>query len=450
MDIKEFKALLFEKAKAAGFTDYEMYFGSSVSFMARAFKGELTEYKNAGEQGIAFRGTINGRMANASAEKLEADAVDFLIKTAMENAGILESKEKETLFGGSKEYGKVKTFYPEIEDISVADKIDALKKFEKAITNADPRVKQADYCTVVSGRDATAISNSLGLDVSKEQNQMIIYGMVHVNDESNGSVKTNMDFWRGTKLSDFNPEALAKTIVDKAIAQLGAASIPSGKYPVIFENEAMGSLLSVYSSVFNAERVLKGFSMLKDKIGEKIASEVIELRDDALVEEYPDPTPFDSEGVATKNKAVIENGVLKTYLHNLKTAAAMNAEPTGNGFKQGFAAPVGISITNFYIKPSDKPFDELLKQMGSGLLICDMSGLHSGANQVSGDFSLIASGFMVEDGKIGKPVEQITIAGNFYELIKNAAAVASDLKFVSTSSIGSPSVYVPQIDVSGL
>ena len=145
---------------------------------------------------------------------------------------------------------------------------------------------------------------------------------------------------------------------------------------------------------------------------------------------------------------MIENGRLTTLLHNLKTARKAGVKTTGNAAKSGYAGAVNVSPSNFYLKPGEKTQAELLADMGDGLVITEVSGLHAGANPISGDFSLIAQGYTVKDGKKDQPVEQITVAGNFYQLLKNIRAVGSDLTFPG-SPIGSPSVDVGEIAVAG-
>jgi PmbA protein len=209
----------------------------------------------------------------------------------------------------------------------------------------------------------------------------------------------------------------------------------------------MGDLLATFAGIFSAEKVQKGFSLLKGRLGSKIAADVVTIRDDPLLAELPGSAVFDGEGVAAKNKAVVENGALKTYLHNRKTAKKDGVEPTGNGFKPSFKAAVDIAPSNFYIVAGNKSRDELIAEMGDGLIITGLEGLHSGANSVSGDFSLSAEGFLARGGKTARAVEQITIAGNFFGLLKDIIAVASDLEF--KGKISSPSVLIREISVAG-
>ena len=159
------------------------------------------------------------------------------------------------------------------------------------------------------------------------------------------------------------------------------------------------------------------------------------------------PMNFDAEGSPTHKKCVIENGKLNTLLYNLKTAAVAGKKTTGNASKAGYDAAVAVRPFTMYLENGDLTEEELLAKAGNGVYITDLNGLHAGADPISGDFSLLAGGWLRKEGKL-QPVEQITVAGNFYELLKQVQTVGSDLDFPG-SSVGSPSVYVGEMPVAG-
>ena len=210
-------------------------------------------------------------------------------------------------------------------------------------------------------------------------------------------------------------------------------------------------LLSTYSSVFSAEAAQKGMSLLQGKEGEKIAADMVTLIDDPMHPESLVKRTFDGEGVAAFEKNVIEEGVLKTLLHNLSTAAKAGVKSTGNGQKASYASTVGVGPFTFYLKPVEGTEEELLAAAGNGICIKGVSGLHAGANPVTGDFSLLAEGFCVEDGRKTKPVKNITVSGNFFTLLKEIDRIGVDLKFIRGmgGKCGSPSVLVRDMTVAG-
>ena len=246
----------------------------------------------------------------------------------------------------------------------------------------------------------------------------------------------------------FDLEGCAKDAARDAARKFGASTIPSGKYPVVLEKHAASALLRGFFSLFSGESAQKGLSLLAGKEGEVIAAPCVSIVDDPLLE--ANPRPFDDEGVPSVCTEVVKDGVLKTLLHNLKTAAKAGCASTSNGGRGSAASPVGVAPSNFMIVPSETSYESLLEHMGEGLIIRDVSGLHAGLDPISGDFSLLAGGWLQKDGKL-QPVEQITVAGNFFTLLKEVEEVGADLwlGIPQGSVVASPSLRIRGLMVSG-
>jgi PmbA protein len=227
----------------------------------------------------------------------------------------------------------------------------------------------------------------------------------------------------------------------------GAAPVPSGAYPVLLRHDVAASLLATFADAFSAESVQRGLSLLTGRLGEAIASPLVTLVDDPFLADGSASAPFDAEGVATVRKEVISSGVLTTYLHNLKTARKDGVRSTGNAARASHKAPVGVAPSNFVLSPGPLQFGELVAAVENGLLVTAVQGLHSGANPVSGDFSLGATGYRIVNGSITAPVDQITLAGNFFRLLAEVEAVGDDLDF--TGSFGAPTLRVRALSVAG-
>lgn len=447
MNIKEFKNIIFEKAAAKGFSDCEIYYQKNKNFKVSIYKSDIDKYQNSYTEGLSFRGLINGKMGYSYSERIDENVVDSLVDNALQNADIINQEEKEFIYEGGKEYPKVITYYDEINKLTSEWKIDTAKKIEKAIINYSDYIRQCQSCIVSDGESEIYIANTKGIELSEKSNFVTAYAVASA--DKDGQSKVAGDIWIGFNPDNFNPESFGKAIAEKAIGYLGSSSVKSGGYSVIIKNETFAELLAAFVGNFYAENVQKGFSLLKDKLNNKICSEFINIVDEPLLKNGYATTAFDSEGVVSKNKTIIENGILKTYLYNLKSAEKDGVKSTGNGFKASFKSPVSTSVTNFYIKPLNDSYDNLINHMKNGIVITELSGLHSGTDSISGDFSLAADGFLISDGNIIKPVEQITVAGNFYELLNNVIKIADDLKFLS-NGIGSPSILVNRLDISGL
>lgn len=450
MKLDDFSARLFEKAKAAGIEEFELYYTEGDSFDVDVLEGAIHEYSVSSSMGACFRGLYAGHMGYASTEVMDEDAIDLLIEGVKNNATLLEKDTNETIFEGSASYPEVKLYNEAIDAISSAQKISSAKEMEVVTKAQDKRVMRVDGCGFTTGSSCTRILNSKGLDISKKSNLIGAFVAPIVQEDGKVNYGVGMKFSRDPK--DIDIKELAEKGVTKAVAGLGAQSVPSGSYNIVFRNDMAITLLSTFAGVFSGESARKGMSLLRGREGEKIAADCVTLTDDPLMEGGLASTPFDCEGVACFTKDIIKDGVLQTLLHNRMTAAAMGKTTTGNAAKAGYAGSVVVAPTNFFVKPSDKSFDTMLSEVGDGILITYLMGMHSGANAISGDFSLGAKGFMIEGGKITRPVEQITVAGNFFEVLKNIVSVADDLDFghPGMSCIGSPAIFAGKMSVAGL
>lgn len=446
MEFNLFKEKLFEEANKAGFEEYEIYYADGESLSINIYEGEVEKYKLNTAFGLSFRGKINGKMGYSYSEILDEEAIKTLIENAKSAALTIENDDVKFIYEGDKEYKEIDSFKKELEGINPDKYIELALKMEKECKKQCDKVINFNSCAIGYGKSTYGIINSKGLNLKNERNSLTAYVIPII--EEDGEKYDGMGYVLAQKLDDIKPDELAKQAIEEATSRIGGKSIPSGKYKIIINNEAMVSLLGTFSSIFNSEQAQKGLSLLKGKEGEMIASDIVTLIDDPHLKDCLGTCSFDDEGVATYTKEIVTNGKLNTLLYNLKTANKAGVKSTGNGFKSSYASTVGVSETNFYIKPGEKSFDELCEIVKDGVIITEFAGLHSGASSVTGDFSLAAKGFMIENGKKTFPVEQITIAGNFFTLLKDIEEVGSDLKF-PMSSIGSPSIIVKELSIAG-
>lgn len=446
MDFNLFKEELFEKAKKAGFEECEIYYSDAESLSLNVYEGEVEKYKLNNAFGLSFRGKINGKMGYSYTEILDEEAISTLISNAKEAALAIENEDMQFIYEGDNEYKELDFYKKELDEIKPDQLISFALEMEKECKKQCSKVVNFQGCGIGYGKSTYGIINSKGLNLKNERNSLTAYVIPII--EENSEKYDGMGYVVAKKASDIKPSDLAKQGIEEALSKVGGKSIPSGKYKIVINNEAMVSLLGTFSGIFNAEQAQKGLSLLKGKEGEVIASEILTLIDDPHLNDGLGSTSFDDEGVATYKKEIITQGKLNTLLYNLKTAHKAGIKSTGNGFKSSYASVVGVSATNFYINPGEKSFEELCECVNQGVIITEFAGLHSGASSITGDFSLAAKGFMIENGKKGFPIEQITVAGNFFSLLKDIEIIGSDLKF-PMSSIGSPSVVIRELSVAG-
>jgi PmbA protein len=433
---------LFEVASSKGIEDLQVYFSDSSEFEISVFKSELDNYTIASTQKLSVKGIYEGKMGTVTTEVLTDDVIDFLVDSVIASAKAIESEDEVFIYEGDKEYKVVEGIYNEsIYKVTAKQKIADSFKLEELIIAKDERIKMVQIY-YQDGSSKVRIRNSKGLNLEKLVNDALIGTQVVANDGKDQ--RSAFEYIRSNDYSDFDLEALADLAAKKAVALLGASPCESGEYEILLTKEASASLLTPHVSMFSAESVQKNVSLLKGKIGEIIGSTKITVVDDPFMKKSVRSGAFDDEGVATSYKELVKDGILTGFMHNLKTAKKDNIKSTGNGF-----IGRGIAPTNLYIKPGEFKYDDAVKLMKKGIIITDLAGTHSGANPISGDFSLQASGFLVEDGKIGRPVALITVAGNYLDLLKDVTHVCDDLKF-DFGYVGSPSLLIKSLMVSGL
>ena len=433
----------FALAKEAGLEQVELVISESHNLNVSLFHGEIDEYKDNNGYSIGARGILNGKCGSASCDVWNKDKAAWLVKEIVANARVIENDDPIFIFKGSEKYHKVNTFNKELENIPVDEKIKKLFDLEKALKGVDPRIVEVAGVEYSESSEKHTIVNSNGLNLVQRSNYFTYVG-VCVGKEGE-QTKTGYDFFLSNKFEDFNLEEFAKKVVKYTVEQLGGEACASNKYKAVLHPDVVTSLLKAYIGHANAEEVQKNSSLFINKIGQKIASSKVTIEDKPL-QKNVFARWFDDEGVATYNKPIVKNGVLQTYLYNLTTAAKAGVQTTGNGY--GGGSKRGISSSFLSLKPGKKSLEELFEKVGNGVYITDVSGLHAGLNPQSGNFSLQSAGFMIENGKKGKPLDLITVSGNLLDIFKDVIEVGNDVT-VSPSGVSAESVMIKKIVVSG-
>ena len=432
---------LINKAKDYGFSDIQVNESTEESLSLFIANGLVEKNNSASLTSVIIKAIYNGKLATLELEDLNRD-VDAILSELKESASFITSKEECEIFAGSASYPEVKEEVSDYGNYPTSYKIEKLVKLEKDIKAVDPRIVAVPYCVYEEEKHALRIVNSKGLDLKKSENDCAI--MAQVVAMENGQASNGLKISAKINLADLDFDKVLKESSKEALDHLNAKSTKSGAYDVVIDKDAMSSLFSTFQSMYNGEAALRKMAYLAGKEGTKVFNEMVTIIDDPLIshEDVLHKTPFDSEGVACYTKELVKDGVFKGLIHNLKTAKAFNTTSTGN------ASSTSVRGYNTYIVPGKKTKDELLADLGNGLLITDFDGLHAGVNPISGDFNLKCAGFVIENGKIARPVTLIVMAGNFYKMLNdNIFEIGSDLTF--GRGIGAPSILFKNVAISG-
>ena len=436
--------LLFESAKNAGITEIEVYRQKTTHSEIGIFNHQVETINSSTSDVCYIRGAFNGHLGSLYLENNNL-SIDEIINTIKENATLINIDEPYFIYPGDESYPELKEYDGDFHEHTLAEKSELLLSLAKRIEQLDEHVQ----CPEASYSESSfeyAIENSNGLSVNKKGGYAVLVGEVLA--KKGEEVKSGFNLQLVKKYTEFDVEKLAVETVNDTISKFGAEPIVSGIYKTVVKNSVVRSLLSAFSTVFSAEAVIRKMSFLEGKEGTQIFGNNITIVDDPLCELAPSQDSFDDEGVAAKCKTVVENGVFKTFLHNLKTAKMMNTTTTGNGYKAGVSSGVGVRPSNFFIKPGEASLDDLFAECQNGFYLTDVQGLHAGINVINGDFSLQAQGFEIVDGKLGKPVNLVVASGNIKKLLNEVLSIGNDLNF-KTGSVGAPSLLVSEVSISG-
>ncbi len=446
MIFEEMKAILSSAAKEAGIEQFDIYYSASNSASAETLKDEISAFNSENSMGICFRCIVDGKFGQAACENFTEDELRSLVAKAADNARYIESDDESILFAGSPSYREVKNELLPMP--TAAELCDRALKLQGQTYAESEYVADGTQSQVGASQLSVDMYNSYGLSLHKDASayQSLVVAVVN----KDGNAEDEYDYVYGNSFD--GADALSGKTVEKALSKLGAEPLESGTYDVVISGKQMSVLLNVFSGIFSAKNVRLGLSLLKGKEGEKIASDIITLVDDPFSSRLIAKTPFDAEGVATATKTVIENGVLKSFLYDLANAKAMGKETTANAAKGGYASPVVIAPYYFGIEAGDTSFEDMLKKVGNGVYVTALKGLHAGANPVTGDFSIESAGYRIVDGKLGAAVKSFTIAGNFYELLKNVSMLSSEITVGvpgTFSAYGAPDALLEKVSIAG-
>ncbi len=444
MNVNEFLDRVLQSAKEAGVNPAEVYYSHHESFQVNAMDGEISNYEVSEGGSVSLRGEFGGKMGSSSTEAFDEAAVSQLIDGVKESATLQENDEQDEIYAGDATYPEIEKEESDVATTTASQKIEKSLKIETLAKKSDPRIVRVPDSLIESQSSTVILRNSLGMNLSNARQYFVAYTEMIAREGD--STASNGKLMVARRFDDIKPEQLVQDACSETVAQLHGKPVPTGEYRVIFRHDAMKSLMRVFSGIFSAENAQQNLSLLSGREGEKIAADIVTIIDDPLMKGGLATRAFDGEGSASRTKRVVDAGVLTTLLHNRKTARRQGAETTGNAARVG--GSIHVAPTNFYIQPGEKTLAELMQDIGSGVVITEVTGLHAGANPSSGDFSLLSKGYTIEDGQRGRAVEQITVAGNFYEVLKSIRAVGSDLTFEG-SSIGSPSVDAGVLKISG-
>ena len=435
--------LFFKLAKEAGIEEAELYLSESRSLNIQLFHNNIEGYSDNNGYTILARGMINGKFGSASCDVWNKEKAAYLVREIAANAKVIENEDPMFIFEGSPKYKKVSTFNPDLEKVSIEEKIAKLRTLEKELRAYDPRIVEVGFSEYEESSGKITLLNSKGLKLTQRSNYYVYVAQAVATDGK--QTKSGYDLLFENDFAKADVVKLAKKIGKNTVDQLGGNPCETATYKAVLAPQVVRAFLSVIIGHVDAEEVQKQSSLFIGKLNQKVLSKKLTIEDRPL-DKSLFARGFDDEGVATSNKFIFKNGVLQTYLYNLTTAAKDGVASTGNGFRAG--GKMGTSTTYLVLKPGKKSQEELFAEIGDGVYITEVSGLHAGMNEQSGNFSLQSTGYFIKNGKRDRSLDLITVGGNLLDLFNNVIEVGNDVE-VSPNGVSCPSLLVKKVSVSG-
>jgi PmbA protein len=432
--------------EAAGAEGVEAYAELTTETEVTAFQAEVERLTSASSSGVGVRVVRDGRLGYAYTADLTDGGLRECLAEARANLEVSGEDPGNVLPAASDYQALEGIFDARLAATSPERKVTLALDLEARTRAADPKVTQVESARYGDVVGRLAIASSNGVRGSFAVTHAWCLSIAMATEDGESQIGYGVDTARS--LDDLDPGPVAAEAASRAVRMLGAAKPPTRTVPVVFDRMVSPSLIGVLLAGLSAEEVQKRRSLFADKLGQRIGAGGLQLIDDGRLVAGPGAAPFDGEGVPTRRTVLIDDGVLQCFLHNTATAARGDATSTGNARRGSFKSTPGVSAHNLFLEPGELDQAGLLARAGEGLLVQDVSGVHSGANPITGDFSVGVSGLWFRGGELAEPVREATVAAHLLDILKGIAAVGSDLRF-TTGSIGGSSLLVGQMTVAG-
>ena len=437
-------------SRASGTEAIEAFVTHEREFHVKTYQAEVESLSSAEPRGAGVRLLESGRIGFAYTTDLSEEGVEDLVGRARDNASHATPDEAVALAdpweGDAPSVpGLLDPAQPEV---APEDKVAFALELERATRAADPRVRTVEEAVYADTISHIAIATSTGIAGSYARSDAWCYSLAIAEDDDDTEVGFEFDLGRG--IGSLDAADVARRAVDKAVGVLGAEKVPSTRMPVVFEPYTAGQFLGVLGGALTGEAVQKGRSLFAGRLGEAVAASGLTLVDDGRAEGAPGSAPWDAEGVPTRRTEVVSSGVLESFLYDTTSARRDGVASTGNAARGGFKSAPGPSPSNLAFEVTGATREEVLRRAGSALLVQDFHGVHSGANAVSGDFSVGVTGRLLENGTPGRPVKEVTIALPMLEILKGVEAVADDRRWLPFGgSYGGSTTLISEMTVAG-
>jgi PmbA protein len=431
----------------------EVYVTRGTDNEVRAYDGAIESLTSADSAGVGIRVVLDGpdgegsRLGFAWAGSLDPDVVQAALGDARDNARYATPDPDVVL-------GEPDGFAPVEQDLwddgvittALEDKIALALELERATRGADPRVRQVSSADYSDGRVEVALASTTGIRSTARRTTAFL--SVDAIAGEGADSQTGTGFSVGRSPTGLDPDEAKDDAVLRATRLLGAQKARSGRCTVVFDPRVVSTLLSVVASALSGEAVVKGRSFFAGRIGETVANAAVTLTDDPTDSRAFSASAYDGEGLACRRNVLISDGVLRMFVYDTVSARRAQTRSTGSAVRGGFSGTPSAGCRALVLTPGQMGADDILEMVGDGLYVQSVTGMHSGVNPVSGDFSVGAEGLMIRGGSLAEPVREVTVASSLQRMLQSVVGIGGDLRWLPGVAAGQ-TLAIADMQLSG-
>jgi len=438
----------------------EAYVTQGVETEVRAFDGEVESLSSSTSAGIGIRVLLaaggegtgptavpGARVGFAWAGSLEAGVVGEVLEDARDNARFATPDPDVVLATPDGwEPAVLELWDDAAATIGTDVKIATALELERRTRHGDRRIRQVASADYADAAVEMALASTTGIRAAARRTSAFV--SVSAIAGAGLEAQTGTGFSVGRSLGELDLEEASDDAVLRAVRMLGATKAPTARCTVVFEPRVVSTLLSVVAGALSGDAVVKGRSFFAGRLGEQVADPVVRIVDDPTDSRAYGASVFDGEGLACRRNVLIEDGTLRSFVHDTVSARRAGTSSTGSAVRGGFAGTPGAGCRAVVLSPGVRSADEIVAAVGEGLYVQSVTGIHSGVNPVSGDFSVGAEGLMIRDGALAEPVREVTVASTLQRMLRSVLHVGGDLRWLPGVAAGQ-TVAIGDMQLSG-
>jgi len=434
-------------AGASSGEEVEAYVSHSRETQVRVYEGSVEQLSVAEGLGVGVRVVRDGRQGFAYCGTFDPASVRAAVAEARDNAAFAEPDE---WIGLAAPDGispvSLDLWREDLLSVPTDRKVGLAVELEAALRSADPRITGIESCDYADSAGETVVASTTGLRRSARSTgcELVAYSLADDGD----AAQTGFGFSVGRTVDELDVATAARDAADRATRMLGATKPPSERLTVVLDPWVSAQLMGIVASTLSGEEVVKGRSLFADRVGEQVAASSLTLVEDPTDVRSWGATPIDDEGLAARRVPLISDGVLDGFVQSTWTGRRMGTASTGSAVRGGFKTTPTAGCRAAALVPGSSSPAELLAGISDGVLVQEVSGLHSGVNPVSGDLSTGAEGLRIRNGSLAEPLREFTLGSTLQRLLQDIVAIGNDLTWLPMTAAG-VTLVIADVSISG-